>query len=71
MTTNNENTASFPRTPCYGCKRKNCTMSSFFGDRCEFAIYTERTVEGYEPYKPKPYVKKQKNKKRCYYRGKF
>lgn len=48
-------------------------MSSFYGKRCEFAIYRDEynVSTGYEPYKPRPYVKKQKNKKRVYHRGKF
>ena len=78
MTINNEEsytdyTSTTTLSPCFGCKRKNCTMSSFYGKRCEFAIYrNEYNVStGYEPYKPRPYVKKQKNKKRVYHRGKF
>ena len=72
MTTNNENTAAFPRTPCYGCKRKNCTMSVFYGKTCEFAINHDYTVaEGKYDYKPKNYVKRNHNKKRSYHRGKF
>ena len=58
-------------SPCMLCKRKDCTMTVFFGKTCEFATYVETKVSGYEPYKPKPYVKKQKNKKRVYRRGKF
>lgn len=59
--------------PCVGCQRKNCTMSSFYGSRCEFAIYNDYTFAcGHYEYKPpRNYVKKQKNKKRVYHRGKF
>lgn len=58
--------------PCVGCKRKDCTMSSFYGSRCEFAVYNDNTlVTGYSKVKERNYVKKQKNKKRIYHRGKF
>jgi hypothetical protein len=38
--------------PCVGCKRKDCTMSSFYGNKCEFAMYFDETlVTGYSQEK--------------------
>lgn len=73
MIESSDYTSTLPSSPCIGCKRKNCTVSVFYGKSCEFAIYHDYSdvVRGYEPYKPRPYVKKQKNKKRVYRRGKF
>ena len=70
-----ETTTKISYNPCIWCKRKNCTISSFYGDRCEFAVYNDDNddtlVTGYSKAKERNYVKKQKNKKRIYHRGKF
>ena len=73
MIDSNNSTATLPNYPCIGCKRKDCTISSFYGNRCEFAVYHDYTfASGHYDYKPpRNYVKKQKNKKRVYHRGKF
>ena len=56
--------------PCVGCQRKNCTMSSFYGSRCEFAIYHDYTFArgGYYEYGENPKIKKKKGE-RTYYKG--
>ena len=65
-------TSTLPSSPCIGCKRKNCTQSVFYGKSCEFAVYHDYSIaSGYEPYKPLPYIKKHKHKKKAYRRGKF
>lgn len=51
-------------SPCLMCKRRDCTMT--MTGKCDFVTYTEQ-----KPVKERNYVKKQKNKKRVYYRGKF
>lgn len=72
IVTDSKNTTRTSDYPCIGCKRKDCTISSFYGDKCEFAVYNDNTfVTGYSKVKERNYVKKQKNKKRIYHRGKF
>ena len=72
MTIDSKTKTSIFDNPCVGCKRKDCTMSSFYGNKCEFAMYFDETlVTGYSQEKKRNYVKKQKNKKRIYHRGKF
>lgn len=36
-------TGTSPTTPCCGCMRRNCTMSTTYGSHCEFAIYYDYT----------------------------
>ena len=59
--------------PCCWCVRKNCTMSTSYGGRCEFAMFHENPsiLTGCSETEPRKYVKKQKNKKKVYHRGKF
>lgn len=62
-------TGTLSETPCCGCKRRDCTMSVSYGNRCPFAIYYDYTVaSGYCDYSEPQRVKRQKGKK-TYYRG--
>ena len=64
-------TATIPNSPCIGCKRKNCTMSVFYGSSCEFAIYKDDIFSGSCPSKVKNFAKRSHGKKKSYHRGKF
>lgn len=65
-----DSTATSTYYPCMGCQRKNCTMSSFYGDRCEFAIYHDYTFArgGYYECEEKPKLNKKRGE-RTYYKG--
>lgn len=65
-----DSTATSTYYPCIGCQRKNCTMSSFYGDRCEFAIYHDYTfaIGGCYEYGAEQKLKNKKGE-RTYYKG--
>lgn len=54
--------------PCIGCKRKNCTMTAT-NNYCKFKTYYE--FDEFKSYPARNPLKRQKNKKRQYHRGKF